>query len=263
MNERELHALFAYTCHRQGSSGLGYNPIVGAGKNSAILHYGDNNSEIEKNGDLILVDAGCDYRFYASDITRCYPVGGKFTEDSKNLYNAVLEMQEVVLAALKDGVKWEDMHYLAMDIAAKHLVKLGICNGTPEELVKNNVVAVFFPHGLGHSIGLDVHDVGGYPKGTERIDVPGVRYLRMRRTLAEGNVVTVEPGIYFAEPLIDFARNDPVVSKYLNNDVIDRFIKIGGVRIEDDVVITKDGHRNLTTVPKTVEEIEALCAQSA
>ncbi|KXN64786.1 Creatinase/prolidase N-terminal domain-containing protein, partial [Conidiobolus coronatus NRRL 28638] len=83
MNERELHALFAYTCHRQGSSGLGYNPIVGAGKNSAILHYGDNNSEIEKNGDLILVDAGCDYRFYASDITRCYPVGGKFTEDSK------------------------------------------------------------------------------------------------------------------------------------------------------------------------------------
>ncbi|KAI9296287.1 hypothetical protein K502DRAFT_323862 [Neoconidiobolus thromboides FSU 785] len=258
MNERELHALFAYHCHAHGSSGLGYNPIVGSGTNGAILHYHQNCANIKAEGELVLVDAGCDFRYHAADITRTFPVAGKFTEKGRAVYQLVLDMQKAVLDTIKEGVQWEDLHRLAMKVAAEGLVKLNILKGTPEEALKSGAVAIFFPHGLGHSIGLDVHDVGGYPKGVERIQEPGIRYLRMRRKLTKGMVVTVEPGIYFSSALIAAGIADPEIAKYVNIDLAQEFVKVGGVRIEDSVVVTENGHDNLTPLLKEVSEIEAL-----
>ncbi|CEI91867.1 Putative Creatinase/aminopeptidase (Fragment) [Rhizopus microsporus] len=148
-----------------------------------------------------------------------------------------------------------------MDVACDGLLKAGILVGDKEEIMKHHVVAAFFPHGVGHMLGLDVHDVGGYPEGTERINEPGIRYLRMRRDLQAGFVVTVEPGVYFCDFLIDPVLNDPVTGKYINRDMLAKYKPVGGVRIEDNIVITQDGYINLTTVPKEIDEIEAICAK--
>ncbi|KAJ9066790.1 hypothetical protein DSO57_1006080 [Entomophthora muscae] len=256
MNERELYAEFAYHCQKNGSSGLGYIPIVGSGKNGAILHYQKNSSDITRKGELVLVDAGCDFRYYAADITRTFPVGGKFTPEGQSIYSLVLKMQNAVFAELKEGVEWEDMHRLAMRVASHGLVELGILQGSPEDALKAGAVAVFFPHGLGHSIGLDVHDVGGYPEGVDRIQEPGICYLRMRRKLVAGMVVTVEPGIYFSPPIIELARNDAAVNPFINFSTVDSLIHVGGVRIEDSVVITANGYENLTPLIKEISEVE-------
>lgn len=233
---------------------------MGAGTNGAILHYHQNTSDIRCQGELILVDAGCDFRYYASDITRTFPVGGKFTAEGRGIYELVLLMQKTVLRALKPGVLWEDMHRLAVRVAAQGLIKLGVLyDNDLEEILASGAVAVFFPHGLGHSIGLDVHDVGGYPKGVPRIQEPGIRYLRMRRQLVPGMVLTVEPGIYFSRYIIQEAkRTDPGLAKFINFDVAEKLVAVGGVRIEDSVVITSDGHENLTPLVKEVNEIEEL-----
>lgn len=147
-----------------------------------------------------------------------------------------------------------------MDVACDGLMKAGILVGDKQEIVNNHVVAAFFPHGIGHSLGLDVHDVAGYPEGTERIDEPGIRYMRMRRDLKPGFVVTVEPGVYFCDFLIDPVLNDPITGKYINKEMLNKYKPVGGVRIEDNIVITQDGFINLTTVPKEIDEIEALMA---
>lgn len=205
----------------------------------------------------MLVDAGCDFRYYAADITRTFPVGGKFTPEGQAIYSLVLKMQKAVFAELKEGVEWEAMHRLAMKVAAHGLVEMGVLQGSPEEALKAGAVAVFFPHGLGHSIGLDVHDVGGYPEGVERIQEPGIRYLRMRRKLVAGMVVTVEPGIYFSPPIIESARSDASLQPFINFAVADSLVPVGGVRIEDSVVITANGYENLTPLIKEVSEVEA------
>ncbi|RUS15515.1 Xaa-Pro dipeptidase, partial [Endogone sp. FLAS-F59071] len=155
------------------------------------------------------------------------------------------------------------------------LVKAGILHGDEEELIKSHITAAFFPHGLGHLLGLDVHDVGGYPAGTERIEEPGIRYLRMRRVLKKGMVVTVEPeyfsptqtqtpitaGIYFCNHMINPLLDNPDMARFIDLEVLARYRPVGGVRIEDDVLITEDGYENLTTVPRSVEEIEAIMAE--
>ncbi|KAG0244519.1 peptidase M24, structural domain-containing protein [Mortierella sp. GBAus27b] len=262
-SEVELDALFRYETARFGARGQAYQPIVGVGSNAATLHYGRNSAAINGNYDqLCLVDAGAELDCYASDITRTFPLNGKYAGDSKTVYEIVLQMQKAVLAALKPGVQWEDMHRLAGRIAVEGLQKAGVLKAefSVDELLKNHVDGVFFPHGLGHMIGLDVHDVGGYPKGVERIQAPGIRYLRMRRVLEPGFVVTVEPGVYFVEFILNEAKNDAAISKYIDWDVVQRFVKVGGVRIEDCVVITETGIDNLTIAPKEIAEIEAIMA---
>ncbi|KAJ1332770.1 xaa-Pro dipeptidase [Batrachochytrium salamandrivorans] len=146
----------------------------------------------------------------------------------------------------------------------KGLMAAGLVQGSEEELTKNHIAALFFPHGLGHLIGLDVHDAGGYPAGVQRIQEPALEYLRMRRTLQAGMVVTVEPGVYFVDAILDPALADPTINKFLNVPVVERFRKhVGGVRIEDDVVILENGIENLTGwVPKEVADIEATMAKS-
>ncbi|KAI7901048.1 peptidase M24, structural domain-containing protein, partial [Cokeromyces recurvatus] len=259
-SETQLHALFLYECHRYGALFQAYYPIVGVGKNAATLHYNKNNAPFKQASDIVLVDAGCEVSCYASDITRCFPVGGKFTPEARTIYTIVLDMQKACLNACKAGVAWEEIHNIATKVACDGLLECGILVGDKEEILANHVVAAFFPHGIGHMLGLDVHDLGGYPEGTERIDAPGIRNLRMRRNLQSGFVVTVEPGVYFCDFLIDPVLNDPKTGKYINKDVLNKYKPVGGVRIEDNIVITQDGYHNLTTVPKEIEEIEALMA---
>ncbi|KAJ3417489.1 hypothetical protein HDV05_003353 [Chytridiales sp. JEL 0842] len=259
--EGELHALFTYECAKRGAPVQAYGAIVAGGRNGATLHYNSNHQSMPSNPhDLMLIDAGCEYKLYASDITRCFPVGGKFEGEWKVTYQIVLDMQMAVLKALKPGVKWEEMHRLAERVACEGLLKAKIIKGTTEELLKNHIPALFFPHGLGHLLGIDVHDCGGYPSGVERIPEPGIRYLRMRRDLVAGMVVTVEPGLYFVDPILDKALVDPKLKPFLNADLIETYRqKVGGVRIEDDVVITASGIDNLTGwVPKEIKDIEAI-----
>ncbi|KAF9437737.1 hypothetical protein BGZ76_011375 [Entomortierella beljakovae] len=262
-SEIELDALFRYETARFGARHQSYLPIVGVGANAATLHYGRNTASFSGNYDqLCLVDAGAELGCYASDITRTFPLNGKYNGDAKTVYEIVLQMQKAVLAALKPGVQWEDMHRLAGRVAVEGLQKAGVLKAefSVDEMLEKHVDGVFFPHGLGHMIGLDVHDVGGYPKGVERINAPGLQYLRMRRTLESTFVVTVEPGVYFVEFILNAAKNDAAISKYINWDVTERVAKVGGVRIEDCVVITETGIDNLTTVPKEIAEIEAIMA---
>ncbi|GJJ77704.1 Xaa-Pro dipeptidase [Entomortierella parvispora] len=262
-SEVELDALFRYETARFGARAQAYEPIVGVGANAATLHYGRNSSSFNGNHDqLCLVDAGAEQGCYASDITRTFPLNGKYAGDAKTVYEIVLAMQKAVIAALKPGVQWEDMHRLAGKIAVEGLQKAGVLKAeySIEELLSKHIDGYFFPHGLGHMIGLDVHDVGGYPKGVERIQAPGLQYLRMRRTLEAGFVVTVEPGVYFVEFILNGAKNDAEIAKYINWEVTERFAKVGGVRIEDCIVITETGIDNLTIAPKEIAEIEAIMA---
>ncbi|GAB5585713.1 hypothetical protein Unana1_00613 [Umbelopsis nana] len=259
LNEQQLHALFLYESARFGAFFQSYNPIVAAGSNAATLHYGKNNAGISKE-QFVLVDAGAELNCYASDITRTFPAGGKFSQEQRDIYEIVLEMQKQSFALCKPGIEWEDIHRHALRIACRGLIKLGILKGDEDELIANHIPASLFPHGLGHSIGIDVHDVGGYPVGVQKIDEPGIRNLRMRRKLEAGMAVTVEPGIYFCDFIIDPLLKDEATSKYFDLDKLNQYKKVGGVRIEDDIVITETGFDNLTTVPKEIHEIEALMA---
>ncbi|KNE66928.1 hypothetical protein AMAG_11403 [Allomyces macrogynus ATCC 38327] len=188
---------------------------------------------------------------------------GTFTDEARHIYQTVLNTQIAVIEQLRPGVQWEDMHRVAERVIAQGLIDAGILVGDIEDVLAAHAQAVFLPHGLGHLLGLDVHDVGGYPKGTERIPEPSIRYLRMRRALEPGMVVTVEPGIYFTALVIENAKNDETVAPFIDFDVVERYMPVGGVRIEDNILITEDGYLNLTDVPKTVEEIEAIMADAA
>ncbi|KAK6096016.1 hypothetical protein MT418_003890 [Batrachochytrium dendrobatidis] len=262
-SEQELHALFEYTCFKNGAPFQAYEPIVAVGRNGSVLHYVKNDEKMHADpNQMLLVDAGCEYNMYAADITRVFPLGGKFVGDFKTTYEIVLDAQKAVLNALKAGVEWEDMHRLANRTILKGLVAAGLVQGSEEDLTKNHIAALFFPHGLGHLIGIDVHDPAGYPAGVPRIQEPGIKYLRMRRVLQPGMVVTVEPGMYFVDAILNPALSDPNISKYLNVPVVERFRKhVGGVRIEDDVVILENGIENLTGwIPKEIADIEAIMA---
>lgn len=257
--EYEMKAVFTKVQYENGLLQDAYNGIFAGGVNSAILHYVENTDRIN-DGDLFLMDAGFEYKGYASDYTRTFPANGKFTEIQAGVYNAVLGGMQTVLAAIKPGVKMEELHLLAARTMMEGLRSLDIVHGSTDDLMENNIFALFFPHGLGHFLGLDTHDVGGYPKGVERIDRPGIKYLRARRDLEPGMVITVEPGLYFIEALLKPALSNPETKEFLNAAKIEPLLKFGGIRIEDNVAVTETGHENLTNVPKTVEDIEELMA---
>jgi len=162
------------------------------------------------------------------------------------------------MKAMKPGIDWTDMHRLANRVVCEELKRRGFLQGDVDDMLKHHVGALFMPHGLGHFLGLDTHDCGGYPKGLERINEPGIRSLRTRRILQPGMVITVEPGVYFIEALLEPAFTNPNQSKFLNIEKIKSFMNFGGVRIEDDVIVTATGIENMTTVPRSVDEIEKL-----
>jgi len=260
MNECEIEALFTFETQRRGCRHQAYGCICGGGTNASVLHYVNNDKDLNNPDNLVLVDAGAEHHCYASDITRTWPIGGKFNGDLKTIYNIVYDMQEAVLAEIRPGVEWEDMHRLANRVGCRGLIDAGILHGDIEDIIKSNITSYFFPHGLGHLIGLDVHEPGGYPEGVDRIDEPGLRYLRFRRKLEKGMSCTVEPGIYFIDQFVDKAIAEDL-SKYVNKEVLERFVKVGGVRIEDCVVITENGYDMLTQIPRKMQDIEALMAK--
>ena len=168
----------------------------------------------------------------------------------------MLEALNQSIGMTAPGIKMEELHLNACRIILSGLKDAGIVKGDVEEMMENDIFALFFPHGLGHFLGLDTHDVGGYPKGVERIDRPGIKYLRVRRELIPGMVITIEPGIYFIPALLKPALEDEEKSKFLNKEKVESLFGFGGIRIEDNLIITDDGYENLTDVPKEIRDIE-------
>lgn len=258
-NERELEATFLAECISAGARNQAYHGIFAGGRAAATLHYVDNDKPLVGKLNLLL-DAGCEWDCYASDITRTFPIGGKFTKESRAIYDIVLRMQLECIAALKEGVLWDDVHLLAHKIAIDGLLELGILKGDKEEILANRTSVAFFPHGLGHYLGMDTHDTGGNPNYADEDTM--FRYLRVRGTLPAGSVVTVEPGIYFCNFIIEPYLKDPKHAKYIDSEVLEKYWDVGGVRIEDNLVITKGGAENLTCTIKEPEEMERIIASS-
>ena len=233
MMEYALEAELNYVFGKNGCV-PSYNSIVGGGANGCILHYVENDKEL-KDGDLVLIDAACEYQLYASDITRTFPVNGKFSPEQKALYEVILKAQIAAIDAVRVGNSYKEPHHVAVRIMVQGLLDLGLMQGNLEEIIQKESFRQFYMHGTGHWLGMDVHDVGSYKQGGDW------------RTYEEGMVVTVEPGLYIAP----------------DDETVDAKWRGIGIRIEDDVAVTKNGPRVLTAaVVKSVEDIETLMAQS-
>ena len=230
MQEYQIEALIEQIFRRHGASGPAYTSIVGAGPNATVLHYINNDGEL-RDGDLLLVDAGAEYKGYASDITRTFPINGRYSKAQREIYDLVLKAQMACVEMVRPGTTHDQLKQRSIEILTEGMVELGLLQGKTEELIKEKKYEQFYMHGLGHMLGIDVHDVGRYYYGQES------------RALEPGVVMTVEPGVYIA---LD------------TKDIPEKYLGIG-VRIEDDVLCTNNGPRVLTTkVPKHPEEIEAL-----
>lgn len=218
-----------------------------------------------KDGDMLVIDAGAATNMdYASDFTRTIPVSGRFTPKQKAIYEIVLEANVKAIEACRPGITYKEVHLLSCKIIADGLKQVGLMKGNTDEAVKAGAHALFFPHGLGHMMGLDVHDMEdlgqiyvGYDDETRPSNQFGTAYLRLGRRLQEGFVLTVEPGIYFIPALIDKWKAEGLHTEFINYEEVEKYKGFGGIRIEDDVLITADGFRLLgKPVPKTVAEIE-------
>jgi Xaa-Pro dipeptidase len=228
-NECELEAVFLKSCVERNAKNQAYHSIVAAGENGATLHYVHNAASI-MDQNLLLLDAGCEVDCYASDITRTFPIKGSFTEESLAIYKIVLDMQKQCIDALKSGVLWDSIHELAHKIAIKGLLDLGILKGDAEQIFKARTSVAFFPHGLGHYLGMDTHDSGGNANYADKDRM--FRYLRVRGTLPARSVITVEPGIYFCKFIIEPYLQDEEQSKFIDEKVLAKYWSVGGVRIE-------------------------------
>lgn len=233
LHEYQLEAEILHEFAYNGARFPAYTSIVGGGANACVLHYVENRDEL-KSGDLVLIDAGCEYQGYASDITRTFPVNGAFSAEQKALYELVLAAQAAALAEVRPGNHWNAPHDASVRVLTTGLVELGLLHGEVDDLIEKGAYKAFYMHRVGHWLGMDVHDVGDY------------KVHGQWRVLEAGMVMTVEPGLYVAPD---------------NQEVEARWRGIG-IRIEDDVAVTATGHQVLSDgVPKTVAEIEALMAQ--
>ncbi|KAL7096792.1 hypothetical protein ACP275_10G102000 [Erythranthe tilingii] len=264
MKEYQLESLFLHHTYMYGGCRhCSYTCICATGDSSAVLHYGHAaapNDKTLEDGDMALLDMGAEYHFYGSDITCSFPVNGKFTTDQSIVYNAVLRAHDAVISNVRPGVSWVDMHKLAERTILESLKEERLLFGEIDAMVNERLGAVFMPHGLGHLLGIDTHDPGGYLQGAERPKEAGLKSLRTSRQLLEGMVITVEPGCYFIDALLLPAMENTRTSKYFNRDQISRFRGFGGVRIESDVYVTCDGCVNMTKCPREIKEIEAVMA---
>lgn len=240
--EYELESILLEIFRKHGSDRPAYGSIVASGINATILHYRSNNRRIE-DGDLVLIDAGCEYDYYASDVTRTFPANGRFTETQRAVYQAVLEAQIACIEMVKPGVTQEQIHDLAVRSLTTSLLRLGVVNGELENLIKDKAYEPYYMHKTGHWLGMDVHDVGAY-----LVQAPPNADKEMQsRPLEPGMVITIEPGLYFGT----YAKDSPEAFRGI------------GVRIEDDILVTEHGHEVLTSsIPKQIAEIEAICASS-
>ena len=231
MNEQELEAFYQYQFSKRGGRFAAYTPIVAGGENACVLHYVEN-SKVLKDGDLLLVDAGCEFELYASDITRTYPINGKFTAAQLAIYEVVLEAQQKSIEAVTVNNNVMDSQIISEKVITQGLIDLGILNGSMEELHETGAFKDFYMHKIGHWLGIDVHDAGDYTEDGE--------YMKFK----PGMITTVEPGIYISSTA----------------NVKDQWKGIG-IRIEDNILVTAKGNQNLTDfVPSNPKEIEALMA---
>lgn len=254
-HEYQVQSVFEAECLKAGLRHLGYPSIVAAGRNAAVLHYHANNARL-KAGGLLLIDAGAECKGYAADITRTFPVSGAFSRRQRDIYCIVLETQKSCIARARPGVVSAELHVHSMTMIAEGLRSLGLLRGDVSGLVEGGAVRLFYPHGLTHMLGLDVHDTTGGAK--RRLPNPTKVPVRFVARLEPGFVITIEPGIYFIEALLQ----DPELRRKHRASVdfgrAESFLDLGGVRIEDDIVIRAAGPaENLTSVPKEISEIEA------
>ncbi|KAF7322945.1 Xaa-Pro dipeptidase [Mycena chlorophos] len=301
--EAEAEALFVASCRREGAVHQAYLPICASASRASTLHYccnGGNDKEFawgpvephdHKNSNslctgrelkpqVLLIDAGCEWSCYASDITRTMPIGngGKFTEEGRAIYSLVLEMQTECMDILKPGLLWDSAHLLSHRVLVRGFQRLGIFKSpsspgggswaSEEAILASGITTAFYPHGLGHSLGHDVHDVPSASKPAVNPHIAennaGIQlghptiynFLRLRLPLEAGMVVTVEPGIYFSPHLLAAVRD----SQLIDHEVLKRYESVGGVRIEDVVHITPNGVQNLTKVRSDVDWIEGVCS---
>ncbi len=232
MKEYEVEALIEQVFRRSGAAGPSYTSIVGAGPNATILHYINNDGEL-RDGELLLIDAGAEYKGYASDITRTFPINGRFSKAQREIYDLVLNTQMSCVEKVRPGITHDQLKQHSIEMLTEGMVRLGLLKGEPKQLIEEKKYEQFYMHGLGHMLGIDVHDVGRYYFDGES------------RALEPGVVMTVEPGLYIAPN---------------TTDVPEQYLGIG-IRIEDDVLCTPTGPRVLTSkVPKQPDEIEALMA---
>ena len=247
-----------------------YGTILSVRSEVLHNHFHEN---ILQAGDVVLLDGGAEDTItgYCSDVTRCWPVGGAFTAEGRDVYDLVLKAQEASIAAVKPGLRFRDLHLQASKVMAEGLVSMGLLKGKADALVEVGAHAVFFPHGLGHQIGLDVHDMESfgdrvhYPNGRTRSTQFGTKYLRMDMDLAEGMTFTIEPGLYFVPAIIRSAELRAQFKGLVDFERAEKFLAMnqgrgfGGIRIEDDVLCTKTVVEVLTkSIPKARTEIEAL-----
>lgn len=266
-NESEIEGSFLDTCISHGAKNQSYEIIAGSGENAATLHYVKNNEPL-KGRQFVCLDAGAEWDCYASDVTRTFPLTGKWpSPHAESIYRLVEKMQEECIKRIKKGVRFLDLHVLAHTIAIEGLLELGIFRrGSVEEIRDSGASKVFFPHGLGHHVGLEVHDVS--EESIMALDLAALTAVFTPATclsqctlsapvLDEGMVVTVEPGVYFSRPALADAQKQPF-AKYINFELAREYIPVGGVRIEDDILVTANGYENLTTAPKGNEMLDII-----
>jgi len=248
--ERQVQVELETAMRRAGADGTSFGTIVGAGTHAAVLHFEPGARIIEKD-DLVLVDSGAEICEYASDVTRTLPAGDRFTPEQQAVYDLVLAAQKASVEKCRPGVEWHDVHRASARTLAEGLKQLGVLKGETEGLLETGAVALFFPHGVGHMLGLRVRDVGG--KVPERPDgrmCCGAR-VRVDLPLREGFLMTVEPGLYFVPAILDDAGRREKYRDAVAWDKLDRWRPVGGVRIEDDILVTAAGPENLTAaIPK-------------
>jgi Xaa-Pro aminopeptidase len=241
-------------------------PVI-LSRHGEILHN-NYHGNLLRDGDMVINDSGAENSMhYASDITRTFPVGGKFSAQQRDIYKIVLKAQVDSIEAISPGVRNKDIHLKASAIIADGLKELGIMRGDIQEAVKKGAHALFFPHGLGHMIGLDVHDMEnlgedlvGYDKDVKRSAQFGFASLRLGKKLQPGYVITIEPGIYFIPELIRAWQRDKKFEEFIDYNRLGNYIDFGGIRIEDDIVVTADGHRIIgAPIPKSIEDVEDMC----
>lgn len=244
-SEREIQVELEAEAFRHGAEAMAYDTIVGGGVNSAVLHFAPSDRRLAA-GELVLIDAGAQFLGYASDITRTYGVGGVLDPAQRELHAVVHRAEQMAIARCRPGVEWRDVHLTAALAIADGLATFGILRGDPESLVQSGAVSLFFPHGVGHLVGLGVRDAGGTPLRERRDDPPPYPNLRIDLPLEPGMVVTVEPGVYFVPALLQDPDNRGRHRDQVDWGRVDAMLGFGGIRIEDNVLVTQDGYEVIT-----------------
>ncbi|MFZ4414076.1 MAG: aminopeptidase P family protein [Bacteroidales bacterium] len=234
--------------------------------NGQTLHNHYHGNQLAE-GRMMVADAGCETEMnYCSDITRTVPVGGKFNQRQQDIYSIVLEANMKVIENIKPGQPYRDMHFLSAKVIAEGLKNLGLMKGNMDDAIQQGAHAMFYPHGLGHMLGMDVHDMEGlgenyvgYDDEIKRSSIFGTAFLRLGRKLQPGFVLTVEPGIYFIPALIDQWKAEKKFMDFINYDAVESFKDFGGIRIEDDILVTETGNKVLgKPIPKSIKDVEAM-----